>query len=232
MSLLLLLVIYLLLLPQQLTPDHLESFLRFANEPGLSVTYVWQDKCFQIDGRIPRHCRHKKTYYFVSHWDREHVPRSPPRNVYCKDSPKVIARFKKWDTIRDCPLSTEIQVIDHGQETMDSNDASRVFYFPRLGVLVLGDTHYRSQTRLREALAKKNLLPSLKWIILAQQGNRNAVNENFHRFFPGIWGGLVNSRTLRGIKKSRLHPRTRKVFSDGRKVLLDSKDWGNLIFEF
>jgi|GEM_PF-6675481 len=195
----------------------------FYSRPGLQTFFVFEKACLQVDGDRAA-CPHKTTEYLVTHWDPEHIPLHPPAHVSCLHSHKPSPlRFHAWSRLRKCSENHEFSVLAEGTEDWDSNMASRIIYFHRDRVLLFGDAP------AEKILSHRKLYPALQvdWIVLPQQGKNGSLNSEVLKYLKPRRGFLVNSKDRKG--KNRLHEKTKALFNK-RALLIDSSDWGNLVF--
>ena len=245
-------LIFLLLMitSQKVTLEQTHSLFILQNKPGLSATLLSGEYCFQFDGKIPEICKTKKIQYFVSHWDREHVTKSPPKSIFCAVTPSISKEYENWNKIKPCPHSNEITVLNTDNFFGDKDKNSRVFYLNGSQILILGDLHLSESVSIK---MKLNLLlkkkDHIKWVVLPQQGKSKKSDLIFiDKLNPKI-GFLVNS-TTRIRKKIRIllwdkiklalgnaiHTNSKldshdSPFRGKNKIILDTYDWGDIVIQ-
>lgn len=197
----------------------------FRNSVGLSVLVRRENHCLQVDG-IVWHCSEGPIRYVVSHWDPEHIPRSPPQNIECKNAPPTRSSlFAAWRAVPDCPREFLRGVIlSQNHEGWDSNANARIIWLQDQQLLILGDA---TRAHLKQFFGKFRKL-KMDWVILAHQGNsRSLIQEVLSEARPRR-GLLVNGRGRN--RKSRLHSKTRAQAIQAKVPLLNTEDWGTLHF--
>lgn len=196
---------------------------KFHSKAGLQTFFIFETGCIQVDGD-QSHCPQGPTEYVVTHWDPEHIPLRPPPHVACLHSQKSPPlRFHAWKKLIRCFKNPEFAILAEGTEDWDSNMESRIIYFRRDRVLLLGDAPVKKILSHRKLFQRLHL----DWIVLPQQGKNGSLNQEVFKHLRPRRGFLVNSKDRKG--KSRLHKKTKALFSK-RALLIDSSDWGNLVF--
>lgn len=207
---------------------------------GSWSTVIIGEKCQHFDSggeRFPEkllsnRCSRRQNEFYYSHWDLDHVGGlRPARKLFAAicigakpaGETKSVRKLALFKDLPDCAKSSdrpqEISWIHKGR---DSNSESRIF-ISRERILFPGDSP------IGEEKIWSQMLPSrIRWLVAGHHGSRTSTSAALLARLPHLHEVLVSARKA---KYGHPHREVVERLRAGRRPLLRTEEWGNLLFE-
>ncbi len=242
---LLILFLWIFLSPTQLKDAHHfdDSFVIWNVGQGQWITYNTLTTCYHFDvggeffplRKIKQLCRDKQNELYISHWDFDHLSGLKHlanwSRVCRRQDPLGTAAFKKMKLLAHFPFCQdpphpEIKLIfplkkEQGQLPDISNAQSQVFLFKNW--LIPGDSRQEE-----EKIWSLRVPDNVKALVVGHHGSRTSSSPELIRRIPKLQWAIISARWRR---YKHPHPLTLLNFSQQKKRVLRTEDWGNFRFE-
>jgi competence protein ComEC len=216
---------------------------------GQWTTWIHDNECWHFDvggefkdqiQKIRPICALRKNRIFLSHWDWDHIGFLPKLITgnwnLCLAArpggiPKNNTRINLIKNLRPCSSNPvkKIWDVNNGDpqtamklKNRSNNHDSNVFYLPRIGILIPGDS-----TSNEEKLWLHRVPPETFGLVLGHHGSKGSSSEFLLAHLPVLKWAVASQRFRRyGHPHPEVVARLRRL----RIPLLKTEEWGNIHF--
>lgn len=226
-----------------LSPDSREYFVIWNVGQGQWATSLREDGCFHFDAggeffpwsRLRSLCQKKKNYFFLSHWDWDHLGALAQRSRWEQTFPDscLARRPLGASSAKKAALLAKLSPCQKTESkygffiwtpelTKGSNEQSQVFMADSF--LLPGDSPVIMEKKWRhEAWVKKATV-----LVLGHHGSRTSSSDELLQALPHLHQAVASARWARYH-----HPHAEVILRMKKyKIpLLRTEDWGHIWFE-
>lgn len=172
-----------------------------------------------------RECQEKSNSLILTHLDRDHIrflAHFQKKLKVCVTGIHTLPQHPLLNRVPECAHSpTHLRLLQ--KSSFKQKNDSHIYLWNSI-LLIMGDSYHTAELNL----LNKHELQHIRYLLVGHHGSRTSSHPRFVAQLPRLEQAVVSARHK---KYGHPHAKTRGVFRQFKKPLIETQSFGTLIFE-